>query len=105
MEWRKKEGSSIETEGGEFLKDIVNLSTTYALQVGKGKAEEILGAFSSIYPNLEATIMTAAQQLEERGIRQGIYSIAQSMLRDREPIDKIQKWTGLTREEIYGSES
>ncbi len=50
--------------------------------------------------------MSAAQQLEERGMERGMHSrsldIARSMLNDSEPIEKIQRWTGLKREEICG---
>jgi predicted transposase/invertase (TIGR01784 family) len=34
------------------------------------------------------------------GLQEGIFQVAKSMLQDKEPIDKIARWTGLSQEEI-----
>jgi predicted transposase/invertase (TIGR01784 family) len=104
IEWLKEEGVAMgraikEGKGVDF-KDIIEASTEYALAVGKGKAEDIIEAFSVVYPDFKDTIMTAAKQLEKRGMQQGKLAIAQNMLKDREAIEKIKKWTGLSKEAI-----
>ena len=39
----------------------------------------------------------------ERGARHaGMVDVAQAMIKDKEPIEKISRYTGLTREEVEG---
>jgi predicted transposase/invertase (TIGR01784 family) len=44
--------------------------------------------------------MTAAQQLRQEAMQEGIFQVAKSMLQDKEPIDKVAKWTGLSEKEL-----
>ena len=103
-EWMQKEGKTITLNESIHFKDMVELSTEYALQVGQGEAKDILEVFSEIYPKFKETIMTAALQLREEGRQEGMEArnlvIARNMLKDKEPIERITKWTGLSREEL-----
>jgi predicted transposase/invertase (TIGR01784 family) len=77
----------------------------YALAVGKGKSEDIIEAFLDVYPQQKDTIMTAARQLErrgmERGIEKGRQEVARNMLvKLRLDIDTVQKATELNKEEL-----
>jgi predicted transposase YdaD len=83
----------------------LNAGLDYALDVGKDKAEEIIDAFVSIYPELKETIMTAAQQLRKEGMQQGIrkekMEIAKSMLAELYlDMSTVAKITGLPKEEL-----
>jgi predicted transposase/invertase (TIGR01784 family) len=86
----------------------LNIGVDYALSVGKGKAEEIIDSFILVYPQLKEIIMTAARQLEKRGIQQGIQQgmqegklvIAKNMLKEGSDTGFIQRITGLTQEII-----
>jgi predicted transposase/invertase (TIGR01784 family) len=53
---------------------------------------------------LEAAEAIGEARGEARGVQQGIQTekleIAKSMLQDKEPIEKVLKWTGLSKEEI-----
>ena len=91
---------------------------TYALEVGKGKAEQIAEAFASTYPELEGTIMRAIKQIERKGeekgrkegrqegMQQGIQTrnleIAKGMLRKGYTFDVVEELTGLGSERLHG---
>jgi predicted transposase/invertase (TIGR01784 family) len=53
---------------------------------------------------MDAYPVSAAQQLRQEGKQEGIQEeklqVAKSMLQDKEPIDKIAKWTGLSKGEV-----
>jgi recombination-promoting nuclease RpnB len=84
--------------------DYLNIGVDYALSVGKGKAEEIINIFMLVYPELKETIMTAAKQLEKRGIekgmQQGKLTIAKNLLKLNLDVKLIQEATGLSQETI-----
>ncbi|MHB9148193.1 MAG: Rpn family recombination-promoting nuclease/putative transposase [Candidatus Amoebophilus sp.] len=90
------------------VKGTLEASLDYILQVGQGKAEEIIEAFTSLFPQFKEHIMTAARQLEKRGEKRGMelgiqttaQAIAKNMLKDGEAIEKIIRYTGLSREAI-----
>ena len=42
----------------------------------------------------------ALKQGVQQGIEQGVTKTAQNMLADKEPIEKIKKWTGLSDKEL-----
>ena len=44
--------------------------------------------------------MSAAQQLRQEGRNKSDLEIAKNMLQDKEPLDKIAKWTGLSKKEL-----
>jgi predicted transposase/invertase (TIGR01784 family) len=44
--------------------------------------------------------MSAAEQLRQEGREEVRLKAAKSMLQDKESIDKIAKWTGLSEEEL-----
>jgi predicted transposase YdaD len=101
-------------------KPYINFGLDYALGVGEDKAEELIEAFATIYPELKGSIMTAAQQLRKEGIQEGIKKglqqgiqkgmqqgmqqekkeIAKSMLKKGLDINLIQDVTGLSKETI-----
>lgn len=104
IEWLKEEGVAMgraikEGEGVDF-KDIIEASTEYALAVGKGTPEDIIEAFSVVYPDFKDTIMTAAKQLEKRGMEQSKLAIAKNLLKEGTDVGFIQRITGLTKEVI-----
>lgn len=104
VKWMQKEGASINLKGEFYLKDILDLSTDYVLRVGQDDADEIIRVFTELYPENREIIMTAARQLEQRGIQQGMQTrtldIARSMLRAREPEEKVIQFTGLTFQQV-----
>ena len=50
--------------------------------------------------NIEKNLQKAWKEAEEKGIEKGVIKVAQQMLIDGEPIEKIMKYTGLSKEEI-----
>ncbi len=54
--------------------------------------------------SLEKGIQQGKKEGVEQGMQQEKLGIARSMLNDKEPIEKIQRWTGLDREEILSIE-
>jgi recombination-promoting nuclease RpnB len=103
----------------DALFDLYGISSiVFILGVeSKHSAEEILGALGNVVPHKKETIMTAAQQLELRGIQKGIQEgiqegiekgmytrtldIAKNMLA-RLHLNKktVSKATGLSEEEL-----
>jgi predicted transposase/invertase (TIGR01784 family) len=99
MKENRKLVQSIPVEG------ILSESVDYTLQVGQGKAEEIIELFTEFFPQFKHTIMTAARQLERRGEIKGRQesklAIAKNMLlKLRLDIDTVQRATELTKEEL-----
>jgi predicted transposase/invertase (TIGR01784 family) len=86
------------------LKEVFSLSLSYALAVEKGNVEDLMNTFSTLYPQYKQIAMTAVRQLEKKGEIKGRQArnieIARSMIQDKEPIDKVIKWTGLNKEDI-----
>ena len=104
-------------ENHKLVKDVIvyhilSASIEYVLQVNKADPEEIIEEFSKIYPQFKDTIMTAARKLEKRGEKLGIQkgiekgtqneklAIAKNMLKNGEFIEKIMRYTGLSKEAI-----
>jgi hypothetical protein len=53
-----------------------------------------------LFINKEVIMRTIAQQIEKRGEEKKAIFIAESMFKDGEPLPKIMKWTGLSKEAI-----
>ncbi|MEM7383291.1 MAG: Rpn family recombination-promoting nuclease/putative transposase [Bacteroidota bacterium] len=86
----------------------IERSIEYLLEVGHHKEEDLLAAFEKTSNKLKQTMLTTKQQIEKRGleqgleqgIQQGLEKTAKQMLEDGEPMEKIKKWTGLSREKL-----
>lgn len=82
----------------------LNIGVDYALSVGRAKAEEIINSFMLVYPQLKDPIMTAAKQLEKKGIEKGMQArdlaIAKNMLKLSLDVKLIREATGLSEEII-----
>ena len=48
----------------------------------------------------KSALLTAREEGEEEGIRKGIKKVAKNLLKEKIPIEKIAKITGLSEEEI-----
>jgi hypothetical protein len=112
VEWLRAHSSLLKDIS---VSDMFSLYMGYALAVGK--AEDIIEAFLAIYPQQKDTIMTAARQLErrgmkigmergmekgiEKGIEKGRQEVARNMLvKLRLDLDTVQKATELNKEEL-----
>jgi predicted transposase/invertase (TIGR01784 family) len=94
------------------VEGILEASINYTLQVGQGKAEEIIEAFTELFPQFEETIMTAARQLKQEGRKEGRKEgmelgiqtkakvIAKNMLAKGYATRDIEEITGLSLETI-----
>ena len=89
--------------------DYLDQGFVYALEVGKKKADEIIEAFVSIYPELKKAIMRAVLQAERRreakGMQQGRQEeklgIARTMPQKLQlGIEIVQQATGLSKQEL-----
>ena len=74
----------------KFLEDAVKLS----------RNEDLLESYNKV----EADIELAADEANERGLKQGVSQtrreVAEKMLRKNEPIDKIVEYSSLSKKEI-----
>jgi predicted transposase/invertase (TIGR01784 family) len=70
----------------------------------KNDPQELIDAIITVVPDKKEIIMTAAQQLRQQGIQEGIHTkaidIAKNMLKKGFDISFIQEMTGLTQETI-----
>jgi hypothetical protein len=82
---------------------------SYLLELEKRKNPlAIIENLVNLFPIFKDDIMSAAQQLRQEGRQVGMQEgrqeeklqVAKSMLQDKESIDKIVKWTGLTKKEL-----
>ena len=48
----------------------------------------------------KSALLTAREEGEEEGIRKGIKEVAKNLLKEKVPIEKIAKSTGLSEEEL-----
>ncbi len=62
--------------------------------------EDLLEAFKLAAPGEEEKIMSAADQLIQRGVQQGMQHVALKMLDMKESIEKIKLITGLSSEDL-----
>jgi predicted transposase/invertase (TIGR01784 family) len=125
-EWLKSHGRLIKqlmediALSGIASDDIFDLSLSYIVTVAKDKSEDLLDTFKALFPQYNEKIMTVAKQLERKGEiigkrkgeiigkrkgeiigeMMGKKEVAKNMIRGKEPLDKIIKWTGLSREEV-----
>ena len=78
---------------------------TYAVSLSKAEAgEKIFKFIEEILTDKTDVIMTYGEQLALKGRQEGRQTrnleIAQSMLQEGEPVEKIIRWTGLSEESI-----
>jgi predicted transposase/invertase (TIGR01784 family) len=70
----------------------------------KNDSQELIDAIITVVPDKKEIIMTAAQQLRQQGMQEGIHTkaidIAKNMLKKGFDISFIQEMTGLTQEAI-----
>lgn len=93
-----------EKDGGEqkLLKLLNVLFSTTATPEEKKRTlqEEYNIAMTEEFESEVRTMCNLSKGLIEQGIEQKNMLLAQLMLKDREPMDKIQKYTGYTAEKL-----
>ena len=89
--------------------DYIIAMLTYAASLSKAEAgERIFKFIEEIFTDKTDVIMTYGEQLALKGRQEGLQEgrqtrsleIAQSMLQEGEPVEKIIRWTGLSEESI-----
>ena len=82
----------------------IERSIEYLLEVGEHTEEDLLAAFEAAAPKLKQTMLTTAQQIQNRGRKLGRKELkkemAERMLRAGEPQEKVIQFTGLPSNEI-----
>jgi len=106
LKWIKEHAEEVR----ELLETYYGISGIYYILgvESKHSSEGILDILKTVAPNKQENIMTAARQLEIRGMKQGIQEgmqqeklhIAKNMLQSHEPKEKIHQFTGLSWVEI-----
>lgn len=64
------------------------------------KLAETIELLANAMPGIREDIMTLAQQLEHRGLQQGLQQTAQKMLKKGIPLDEIEEITGIPRKKL-----
>ena len=76
----------------------------YMLKREKRHPEEIIEKLEKLDTQKRQTIMSGLEQLVQEGMEKGMevrnFELARTMLQDKEPIEKVAKWTGITSEQL-----
>ena len=74
----------------------------------KHNAKKIMAQILEIAPHKKDEVMTAAMELHQEGMEKGMekgmkvrnFELARTMLKDKEPIEKVAKWTGIPPKQL-----
>jgi len=95
-------------EHAEMARELANsehiaksIEYLIVMEVGYHKEEALLEAFENSSEKLKETMLTTEQQIEQRGMQQGMQTrsleIARDMLKKQEPKEKVADFTGLSK--------
>lgn len=86
----------------EKLREQIFEKLFESAEIAKFSQEEVRGYEDSlkIYRDLKASLDTMFEEGIQKGIQKGVQKVALQMIKEKEPIDKIIKFTGLTKEQI-----
>ena len=78
-------------------KEVLQMAGNLLMSVSKDEKERAVFRSRRMYQtDLASNLATA----EDRGMQRGVQKVARSMIADGEPIEKITRYTGLSRDEV-----
>lgn len=83
--------------GGDYFRFTIE----YVLEEGEvSNADKFIELLKRALPHEKENIMTIAQQLRQEGLQQEKHNIAENLLKANQPIDFVEKMTGLSESEV-----